>query len=161
MTEPPSPKDAPGEVITDKGIDDYELVIEEATAAESQPSSGKDGAAERQPSSGQEGSNDYPDKSWATEWAEELTDKWDQDNAGQANPSPGWRVGYKPVQHDQSGMTKADASKLRHGWLNKFAVVIQAMDDNEWHLVKRYVDKLLGYIQSIVADFLKKKWYDL
>lgn len=31
------------------------------------------------------------------------------------------------------------------------------MDDNEWHLVKRYVDKLLGYIQSIVADFLKKK----
>lgn len=51
MTEPPSPKDAPGEVITDKGIDDYELVIEEAMAAESQPSSGKDGAAERQPSS--------------------------------------------------------------------------------------------------------------
>lgn len=51
MTEPPSPKDAPGEVITDKGIDDYELVIEEAMAAQSQPSSGKDGAAERQPSS--------------------------------------------------------------------------------------------------------------
>lgn len=49
MTEPPSPRDAPQIVITDKGIDDYELVIEEAMAAESQPSSG------RQPSSGQEG----------------------------------------------------------------------------------------------------------
>lgn len=72
MTEPPSPKDAPGEVITDKGIDDYEL----AMAAASQPSSGKDGAAERQPSSGQEGSNDYPDKSWATEWAEEHPGEW-------------------------------------------------------------------------------------
>ena len=87
--------------------------------------------------SGKDGSTDTTDKRWATQWADELNDKWYQDNAGQATQA-------------QDGEWDISQSKLRHGWLNKFAVVMQAMDDNEWHLVKRYMDKLLGDIQSIV-----------
>ena len=112
------------------------MVVEEATGV--QPSSSKDGST---------------GDGWAEDWANELEKDFLQNEQKDrvAKDKP-WRLSYtktmesKPVMKETGSLSKVEQKQLRHGWLNKFAVVIQAMDDGEWDLVKRYVAKFLGII---------------
>lgn len=140
QTEVPSPPEPVGQLIADKGVDfeEFEMVAEEEPP---------------QPSSHTGDPGDQED--WGAAWAKELETEMKKKDAA------GWRLGYKRQVEKESKatttkgtMTKADEKKLRHGWLNKFAVVIQAMDDGEWDLVDRYVKKLL-VINEFKKNFCK------